>query len=177
MRSWAKASVGDVYLAGRSAFIPISSSSCLLSTLVTLVQQWHKGDQLSRKLSKVEKKTTRLSRVGMEEGNHSRWQRRNNTQWLVLDDRLSAFLEKKKTTPPHNYHIITCIPHTLSSALHRESIFIIFGGLEAQGERPHSSKALWPAFEERTQVAGLILAPLLAGAKAAQRSLPALTSL
>lgn len=88
---------------------------------------------------------------------------------------ISGKKEKKPTT--HNYHIITCIPHTLSSALHRESIFIIFGGLEAQGERPHSSKALWPAFEERTQVAGLILAPLLAGAKAAQRSLPALTSL
>lgn len=83
--------------------------------------------------------------------------------------------KKKKTT--HNYHIITCIPHTLSSALHRESIFIIFGGQEAQEERPHSSKALWPAFEERTQVARLILAPLLAEAKAAQRSLPALPSL
>lgn len=166
--------MGDVYLAGRSAFIPISSSSCLISTLVTLVQQWHNGDRLSRKLSKVEKKTTRLSQVGMEEGNHSRWQRRNNTQWLVLDDQLSAFLEKEKK---HNYHIITCIPLTLSSALHRESIFITFGGLEAQGERPHTSKALWPALEERTQVAGLVLAPLLAEAKAAQRSLPALPSL
>lgn len=137
---------------------------------------WHRSSSGTRGLScpgslaRWRKRQLVCSQVGREEGNHSRWQRRRNTQRLVQDDQLSAY-------NTHNYHIITCIPHTLSSALHRESIFITFGGLEAQGERPHTSKAHRPAFEERTRVAGPTLAPPLAGAKAAQRSLPALPSL